>query len=263
MDPEKVESRHGMANANPSTRMRLVSWNVQGRALDDPASVAARVDALGADVVCVQEIQRDQAATVRRLSRTPYGAWWRKHWTVVHPTEGLAVTSRWPLEHVHGPVALSYPWRWFHHTRRIAGGVTVAHPAGPVGIWNTHLSPGRRVVDRHREVDRLIGLVPTERSVVTGDLNARPGSSELAAFASAGWVDGHELVHPDSGVRTNLNAERNRLVQRLDYVLVSPDLVDGVVGSHVPGSGGPGADPDTSWWRMSDHLPVVVDLDVG
>lgn len=263
MDPEKVESRHGMANANPSTRMRLVSWNVQGRALDDPASVAARVDALGADVVCFQEIQRDQAATVRRLSRTPYGAWWRKHWTVVHPTEGLAVTSRWPLEHVHGPVALSYPWRWFHHTRRIAGGVTVAHPAGPVGIWNTHLSPGRRVVDRHREVDRLIGLVPTERSVVTGDLNARPGSSELATFASAGWVDGHELVHPDSGVRTNLNAERNRLVQRLDYVLVSPDLVDGVVGSHVPGSGGPGADPDTSWWRMSDHLPVVVDLDVG
>ncbi|HEX4903345.1 MAG TPA: endonuclease/exonuclease/phosphatase family protein, partial [Acidimicrobiales bacterium] len=69
---------------------RVLSWNLQGREAPDLAAVAHVVQASGADVVGLQEVQRRQAADLaRRLG------WWHewrfKHWPVVVPAEGLAL----------------------------------------------------------------------------------------------------------------------------------------------------------------------------
>ncbi len=246
-----------MAGEKVETPVRLVSWNVQGRAMRDPAEIARRLDELGADIVCFQEIHRSQFAAVRAQSRLAHGDWWFKHWSIRYAPEGLAVASRWPVTEHPGSVVLSHPWRLVHYTRRIAGGVVVATGTGPLHVWNTHLSPDDASARRIDEIHRLLGLVPTERSVLAGDLNVRPGSRELAVLADAGWADGHDLVHPDVVVATNLTGDRSALQQRLDYILVSPDLADHVVDAAVPGATEP---IDRSWWALSDHLPLVVDL---
>ncbi len=223
----------------------------------DPGEIARRLDELEADIVCFQEIHRSQFAAVRAQSRLAHGNWWFKHWSIHYAAEGLAVASRWPVAARPGSVALSHKWRWLHYTRRIAGGVTVATDAGPLHVWNTHLSPDDASARRLAEIHQLLGLVPTTRAVVAGDLNVRPGSHELAVLAEAGWIDGHDIVHPDSVVATNLTGDRRHLKQRLDYVLVSRDLVDHVADASVPGATEP---IDTSWWSLSDHLPLVVEV---
>lgn len=242
-----------------SRRVRLVSWNVQGRAMRDATEIAGRLDSLGADIVCFQEIQRSQFTTIRSESDLAHGAWWFKHWSVRYAPEGLATVSRWPLDATPGSVALTRPWHLVHYSRRIAGGVTVRTGAGPLVVWNTHLSPDGPDARREAEVIRLTELLPTRRTVLAGDLNVRPGRPELALLAAAGWRDGHDLVHPDVVVLTNLTDDRTELVQRLDYVLVSTDLADQVTDAHVPGATEP---HDRSWWELSDHLPLVVDLDL-
>lgn len=226
--------------------------------MDDPREIARRLDALGADIVCFQEVHRSQFAAVRAQSRLTHGAWWFKHWSIRYAPEGLAVASRWPVTANPGSVSLSHPWRLVHYSRRIAGGVSVATDAGPLQVWNTHLSPddaARRVA----ETRRLLQLLSTTSTVLAGDLNVRPGSPELGLLADAGWTDGHDLAHPGTVVATNLTGDRTSLKQRLDYVLVSPDLADRVVGACVPGATEP---VDTSWWALSDHLPLVVDLEL-
>lgn len=223
----------------------------------DSGEIARRLDELEADIVCFQEIHRSQFAAVRAQSRLAHGNWWFKHWSIRYAAEGLAVASRWPVAARPGSVALSHKWRLVHYTRRIAGGVTVTTDAGPLEVWNTHLSPDGASTRRLAEIRRLGELLPTTRTVLAGDLNVRPGSPELAVLAEAGWIDGHDIVHPDSVVATNLTGDRSALKQRLDYVLVSHDLVDHVVDASVPGATEP---IDSSWWALSDHLPLVVDL---
>jgi len=180
-------------------------------------------------------------------------------WILATP-EGLAVASRWPVTEHPGSIALSHPWRVVHYSRRIAGGVSVATDHGALDVWNTHLSPDGAPARRLAEIRQLLALLPTSRTVLAGDLNVRPGSHELAVLAEAGWTDGHDGVHPDSVVATNLTGDRKRLKQRLDYVLVSRDLVDHVVDARVPGATEP---VDTSWWALSDHLPLVVDVELS
>lgn len=224
--------------------------------MGDAGEIARRLDDLGADIVCFQEIQRSQFARIRETSRLAHGAWWFKHWSIRYAPEGMAVASRWPVTENPGSVPLTHRWRLVHYTRRIAGGVNVATDAGPLHVWNTHLSPDDAEA-RHAEIGRLLELVPTTRSVLAGDLNVRPGAVELATLAGAGWTDGHDIVHPGTVVATNLTDDRAALEQRLDYILVSADLVDRVTGATVPGATEP---YDKSWWALSDHLPLVVDL---
>jgi len=228
--------------------------------MGDPAEIARRLDGLGADIVCFQEIHRSQFARMRAASRLTHGIWWFKHWSIRYAPEGLAVASRWPVTEHPGSIALSHPWRVVHYSRRIAGGVSVATDHGALDVWNTHLSPDGAPARRLAEIRQLLALLPTSRTVLAGDLNVRPGSHELAVLAEAGWTDGHDGVHPDSVVATNLTGDRKRLKQRLDYVLVSRDLVDHVVDARVPGATEP---VDTSWWALSDHLPLVVDVELS
>lgn len=241
--------------------MRIVTWNVQGRAMADPAELAARLIGLAPDVVCFQEIHRSQFSAIQRSMGWNHGAWWFKHWSVRDAAEGLATATRWPLASTPKSIALTHPWRIVHYSRRIAGYVTVAHPSGPIEVWNTHLSPGG-VADtsaRLAEIDQLVAAMSPTRAVLAGDLNFGPTGPEIGRLRAAGLTDGFELAHPSVTVSTNLTEDRSKLVQRLDYVLVTADLAEAVVAAHVPGATEPA---DTSWWALSDHLPLVVDVNL-
>jgi endonuclease/exonuclease/phosphatase family metal-dependent hydrolase len=113
-----------------------------------------------------------------------------------------------------------------------------------VRVFNTHLQRNSRV-ERLAQVERIRAVLAESREpiVLLGDINARPGSPELAAltedlvdaWVTAGEGDGFTL---DSATPH----------ARVDYVLGSEDVVAkaaAVIASDA-----------------SDHLPVVADLAV-
>lgn len=232
------------------TRIRVVSWNLQGSHLRDVAGVARILRDLDADIVCLQEVQRRQ---YRRLKPAvgSFGVWSFKHWPIRTAAEGLAVIARSPIVR-NRTLAISRsepPWSW---RRRIAIAVVVELDGMLVRAVNTHLGAGVTDEERARQARRIVSIA-RDLHLLFGDLNVVPGSGVLAEFAPL--RDAWAVLH--AGLRSpNTNWEPGPRdhppVQRLDYVLVDPDLV--VHDVQIP----------TDWERyapLSDHLPVVVDLE--
>jgi endonuclease/exonuclease/phosphatase family metal-dependent hydrolase len=119
-------------------------------------------------------------------------------------------------------------------------------------LANTHLGAGVTDEERARQARRIVSLI-RDLDLVAGDLNVQPDSGVLAEFR--GLTDAWARAHPGSrSPHTNWEPgpRDHPPVQRLDYVLVSPSRV--VRDVQIP----------TDWERwapLSDHLPVVVDLE--
>jgi endonuclease/exonuclease/phosphatase family metal-dependent hydrolase len=236
---------------------RLLTWNLQGRERPDLAVVAAEIADGLVDVVALQEVQRGQARWLAR--RLGWSLIWRvKHWPVVVPAEGLALLSPEPLT-APATVHLAHPLRFWSSRRRIAVRATVPTADGPLAVVVTHLGAGVGDVERARQARLVAGLlgagdVPVEVGCVVGDLNTRPGSEVLDAFAEHGLRDAWEDVHPGEAGPTNWSRRRDRPPgNRLDYALVGDGL--DVVGVEVPAAGDPGFE---RYGALSDHLPVTV-----
>jgi endonuclease/exonuclease/phosphatase family metal-dependent hydrolase len=252
----------------------LVTWNLQGAAGVDVALASAALLELAEpwapDLVVLQEVQRRQAEHLAQAFGFPHQWWAFKHWPVVHPAEGLAVLSRFPLTRSAVRTLRWAPfWSW---RRRVALATDVLAPAGQVTVVNVHLSPHDLAAQRHAEaaaVVRLAGTGATERTCLVGDLNDVPGGASHAAFLAAGWTDvwtrrplagaapppaaGSDGATnwSDSGAREGRPPD-----QRLDYVLVPAGWA--VVQATVPaGDPGPPGTAFDRWARLSDHLPVM------
>ena len=234
----------------PVTRLRVVSWNLQGSQLRDIAGVARVLRDIDADLVCLQEVQRRQ---YRRLTPAVgnFGVWSFKHWPVRGPAEGMAVIARAPIVR-NRTFAISRsepPWSW---RRRIAIAVVIEIDGVFVRAVNTHLGASVTDEDRARQARRIVSIA-RDLHVLVGDLNVVPGSGVLAEFAPL--RDAWSVLH--AGLRSpNTNWDPGPRdhppVQRLDYVLVDPATA--VHDVLIP----------TDWERyapLSDHLPVVVDLE--
>jgi endonuclease/exonuclease/phosphatase family metal-dependent hydrolase len=240
--------------------VRILTWNLQGREGPDLEQVAAHVEAVGADVVALQEVTRRQA---RRLSaRLGWSVAWRfKHWSVVVPAEGLALLARDAV----GDVTTTHlahrfrPWSW---RRRIAVSAALDTPAGPLGVVTVHLGAGVGDAERARQaVGAIEALAATgmRHGVVAGDLNTHPGSPVLAAFRTGGLRDAWEDARPGEPGPTNWRPGPRDAppTQRLDYVLVTDGLA--VAAADVPGAGEEGFE---RFAGLSDHLPVTVSVEV-
>jgi endonuclease/exonuclease/phosphatase family metal-dependent hydrolase len=95
-----------------------------------------------------------------------------------------------------------------------------------IRVISTHLhhvegAAGARV--RLGQIPKVLaGWAGSPATVVMGDLNATPGSPEIALFERAGMVDAWSAAR---GARQDeLTYASNRPVERIDYVWVSPDL---------------------------------------
>jgi len=223
---------------------------VDGRLDLDP--VVALVTATGADVVALQEVDSrlgprsafvDQPLWLARhlLMDVAYGA------TLdLAPAKpggprrryGTALLSRHPLR---GPASHPLPTAPGAEPRGYVT-ATIDVRGTAVRLVATHLQHDSADA-RHRQARALASVVDSaaEPVVLLGDLNAEPGSPELAPLAghlADAWVAAGE------GPGATFPSEAPHL--RIDGVLVSPGLT--VTAAAVVPTG------------ASDHRPVVVDL---
>ncbi len=251
--------------------MRLATLNLLfGLSLDDlrvdRQRLADAVRSLDADVLALQEVDRDQprsggldltavaaealgAGAARfepALIGTPGGTWQAApDGPTTGPAYGVSLVSRLPVESWHvirlpaapvrSPVPLPGTRRvlWLKDEPRVGLAAVLRTPDGPLTVATTHLSfvPGWGLVQL-RQLLRGLRRLPGPH-VLLGDLNL-PGP--LPGWAS-GWP-------PLVRART-FPAPRPRL--QLDHVLASAPL-PGRVASEV------------RRLPVSDHLAVVVDV---
>ena len=224
---------------------RVLTWNLQGREQPDLDEVARLLRQAEPDVVLLQEVQRRE---LRQVARTLgwSAAWTFKHWPILAPSEGLGVLSPHPLGRIQR-VVLAHRYRFWTWRRRVAVMVAVRG----LQAVNTHLGAGVGNVERARQAARTIEL---DGAIVAGDLNASPSSAVLATYAKAGYVDAWALLHPGDPGATNWKpGPRDQPpTQRLDYVLVRAGWR--ILAAELP-------DEPIPLGQLSDHLPLVVDLE--
>lgn len=256
----------------PVAILRVATWNIfGGRARGggpvDLDQAVATLRGLDADVVALQEVDRDQERSGRRdqalVLADALGMAWRfapalfgpAAWDPVtrapawRPAEagvadpggaayGIALLSRCPLGRLE-TVALPRSTR---DEPRVAVVAEVLTAAGAVTVAGTHLSylPGRNVVQLRFLQDRLAALVPPR--LLAGDLNL--WLPLVRAVSRPGW---RPLVR--GGTFPNRPPGMLGLTAQLDHVLVH----------------GGGLRPRRSRIQAgaaSDHRAVVVEVEV-
>ncbi|RBY82082.1 endonuclease [Geodermatophilus sp. TF02-6] len=251
----------------PPVAVRLVTLNTHHGVGDDGrhdlprlATVLAAADA---DLVCLQEVDRrfggrsedvDQALLLGRALGMQL-AWGP---AIDEPRRtlderrqyGNALLSRLPVlaSDVHRLPGAGEP--------RSALRTRVDLGAAALSVTTTHLST-RSVEERAAQAGTIAGLSSGPGgAVVVGDFNAEPGAPELAVLRER-FADAWELAR-DRDDRAGWRFWRHqgghthparRPHRRIDHVWVSPGV--DVAGARVLDGAG-----------ASDHLPLVVDLEV-
>lgn len=221
--------------------MRVVSWNV--RALrDDRSRIVTVLRDLHPDVVCLQEAprwfrSRTQLAALARNSGLLYVCGGR-----AASGPALLVAMRVDVEQ---SAELRFPQHPRLHRRGLAAAV-VRMGDRRIAVVSVHLgldAPER--VHHASQIRRRLDQWEPDGLVVAGDLNETSGrpawvrlSDGLVDVAAAGGLD-----------YATFPADRPR--SRIDAIFVSPGIAAAAVDPR-----GAGLD------RATDHLPVVVDIDV-
>ncbi len=248
-------------------KVRIATYNIRKGGRRRRTQLAEVVNALDPDVTVLQE------ATDPRVVQ--YVAEATGSDVVIHaPGRSVAVLSR---------VGTTQP-QW-HRMARARSFVEVELPDAGIRILGVHLSAGlsrRGERRRAQEIDRVLQVADTPpgagRTLIAGDLNAvAPGDLSAVARLPAwirlllrvdggigtavigrvlgdGFTDAYRRVNPDV-VGPTMPAGAPSV--RLDYVMLGPDLARGLVAC------GHGALEPSLLWAASDHLPLVVDLDLS
>jgi len=254
--------------------MRLATFNIlHGRSLVDDAvdldRYARAVTTLDADVLALQEVDRDQprshgadltaiaaqamGAVEHRFAATLAGlpTAWSAATGDLQPgtaTYGVALLSRWPvsswtvvpLEAMQGPVPVVFPGQeeptLVHDEPRVALVAVVETPHGPLTAVSTHLTfiPDWTTVQLERVVAALAEL--PRPAVLMGDLNmagARPAL--VTGWRSLADALTFPVAHPD---------------RQIDHILAEgPVRAVGQARSVATG--------------ISDHRALLVDVEPG
>ncbi len=277
---ERVIELEADSNFGPirQTRLRVASWNLWGRwgpwrARQEP--IRKTLDAIDADVICLQEVwaeeERTQASVLARSrgfhsvygSRLPFPDF----------DLGIGIVSRWPIV---GFEERPLPEAGAPDERRLVLRADIDGPRGPLQVFTTHLNwrfDHSHV--RQAQVESIAQFIAEspERSypaILCGDLNATPDSDEIrmltgrAKVAQPGLVfhDAWEVAGDGSAGFTWDNAnpfaardlEPNR---RIDYVLVGWPKEGGA--GQIVGAGVEGRVP-VDGIHPSDHAAIVADL---
>jgi len=264
--------------------MRVLTWNLwwrYGPWQRRREAIAATLAEVDPDVCGLQEVWQDGEENLAGGFADELGLHWcwaeagRHRDSDGHEVLlGNAILSRWPIT---ARAEMRLP------TGDIAGGrvalhASIAAPGGVLPMFTTHLSyqPGASQV-RTEQVRRLAEFMAAHGTdgdyppVVTGDLNAEPGSDELrllGGLLTAPAVPGLVLVDAwryadpaDPGFtwdRHNGYQAHSLLPDsRIDYILVGlPRRGRGRVGSTRLAGNAP---VDGVW--PSDHFAVLTDLE--
>lgn len=208
------------------------------------------IEQLDADLVCLQEVRRVHARHAIQFPNWPdqpqadflapdgYWAAYRTNAFTRHGEHGNALLSRWPLLAEQHEDMSDHR---FEQRGLLHGEIMVDRE--PVHVIVVHLGLIR--AGRLRQLAQLRAYIEREipadaRLVVAGDFNDHSSlvERELGAIGLSG----------PQGLRLSTFPARLPLVQ-LDHVLARGLEV---VHAQVPRG--------RAWWRMSDHLPLLVDF---
>jgi endonuclease/exonuclease/phosphatase family metal-dependent hydrolase len=224
--------------------LRVVTYNIRAAVTGDggldPASIADAIEAQRADVVLLQEVSRGSLTS----GTTDVGVWLSRRlgmhliWGPAGDAQfGNAILTSRPVSSSGTARLPGGDWS------RVRGYVWARLDVGgrPVDVWSTHLEDGADAGPaRMAEIAALLkawGGAP--RTILGGDLNAGPGSAEVARLA-------------DGGLSGGLDVDISRTTAegtRIDWILGTDDLLFSEIEA---GSS-----------TVSDHYPVAATVRVG
>jgi endonuclease/exonuclease/phosphatase family metal-dependent hydrolase len=262
-----------MASPSSST-LRIVTWNihkgVRGFGLRKRLEIhamQAAVASLDADLICLQEVRRVNHKEAARFSHWPslpqadflapsgYQAVYRTNAITAHGEHGNALLSRYPvIAQAHEDMSdHRFEQRGLLHA-------TVQIHERKLHVIVVHL--GLLAASRKRQMAQLSRYISMhipegDTLVVAGDFNSPIAPVRWAqSVLAAGPTSAAKATHSKPKTLKVLHALRghatfpSRLpVLQLDHVFARHARV---ISSHVP--------QQASWAKMSDHLPLIVEL---
>ena len=235
----------GLASSDSRTvrEIRVMSYNLHNGFSTDGMlnmeSIAQVIDKEKPDVLGLQEVSRgwaingsvDMLAWLSYRLQMPY-----LYGPTAGPLWGNALLTRYPVQEFQEvdlpPTDLRLP-RGFLWARLDLG------QGGELEVINTHYHHKQEDGDiRLGQSEALLAFSgTTERTVVMGDLNARPHEPEIKMLLENGLADVLDEVVP------GYTSSSDNPVKRIDYILVGQGLV--------------ASDPKIPTSIASDHLPIV------
>lgn len=211
-----------------------------GRLLD-------RVEALDADVVCLQEVEEDFSAHMA-LSMP-----WKKCFAKKggNRKDGCEIRFRPPLT----PAAWD-SFRYADGSGHVALVAVAEVEGGPVGIATTHLKwdpPGTAPEERFglRQADELVAALRERAAgmpwIVCGDFNVTAEDAVIARFAAAGLRDAYASRSRD------VTCVANGRARRIDFILYTADLMATPRPLRILSNDSVLPSPE----MPSDHLPIA------
>jgi endonuclease/exonuclease/phosphatase family metal-dependent hydrolase len=221
------------------------SYNIEGR--QDPEAIARVIEDSGADIIALQEVSRGWLIN----GSTDLTTWLARRLEMrvlfkgtTGPMWGNAILTRYPvLESGSGTLPLAgsllgrgYLWATFD--------VDSQPPIQIIATHLHHLEP--EVAVRLAQVPVLLDYWDhAPRSVILGDLNARPGEPDMDMIIQAGLIDSWA----EAGSGDGYTFDSDEPFQRIDWIWHTDDLV--------------ALDVEVLTSTASDHLPVIITLDVA
>ena len=201
------------------------------KGVDNLARIASLVDSVRADVVLLQEVDRntersgrvDQPAALARL--TGFNAAFGKSLDYQGGEYGIAVLSRWPISSdttYRLPVEPPQERSGGSYEPRAAVRVIIAAPGGPLAVVNTHLDPLGDDRWRRQEIRTVLAIVASLRSrgiptLAGGDFNSTPESATQDTVRAAGLRDAWTTCGQGDG----LTYPADSSVKRIDYLFLT------------------------------------------
>jgi endonuclease/exonuclease/phosphatase family metal-dependent hydrolase len=248
--------------------LRVVTWNihkgVRGFALRKRLEIHAMQDAvakLDADVICLQEVRRINHKEAAHFSHWPelpqadflapagYAAIYRTNAFTAHGEHGNALLSRYPVKHIgHEDVSdHRFEQRGLLHT--------VLDVAGrDVHVIVVHL--GLLAGGRARQLAQIGAYIAREISpqaplVVAGDFNSSIASQRWAHEHLRLDTAGHKPVGRLHALKGHPTFPSRLPLAQLDHIFARGAQIS---KQHVPS--------ESHWARMSDHLPLIAQLEL-
>ncbi len=248
-----------VATADRTIRLRVMSYNVHvGIGMDkrlDLARIAAVIKEHRPDLVALQEVDRgvertkrvDQIAELARLTGMEYAFAHNLNYQGGH--YGVAVLSRLPI--------LAIDHRRYANLREAERRgllrVEVSKGGARIHFVNTHLDY-QHADGRLYETQQLLAALPStlEPVIIAGDFNDEPTGASYklitTRFADA-WTESDERDERRAGGHAGLTYPADKPTKRIDYIFFDKSLVR-ARRARVPHT------------TASDHLPLVVDLEI-